>query len=124
MRVFFYIIHLGTKKVEEQIYGELRGRIKEDDISVPDRKGAYYYYERTLEGKEYVQYCRRFVPRGEASASVHDIMPTGPDAPPEQVILDENIKAQNQSYYCIGAFEVLCRRATSSEFDPVSLGHY
>ncbi|XP_022139115.1 uncharacterized protein LOC111010104 [Momordica charantia] len=96
----------GTKKVEEQIYGELRGRIKEDDISVPDRKGAYYYYERTLEGKEYVQYCRRFVPRGEASASVHDIMPTGPDAPPEQVILDENIKAQNQSYYCIGAFEV------------------
>ncbi|XP_038893092.1 protease 2 [Benincasa hispida] len=97
----------GTKQVEEQIYSEIRGRIKEDDISVPERKGPYYYYERTLEGKEYVQYCRRFVPRGEEEAiSVHDTMPTGPDAPPEHVILDENVKAQNQSYYSIGCFEV------------------
>ncbi|KAG7031880.1 Protease 2, partial [Cucurbita argyrosperma subsp. argyrosperma] len=96
----------GTKQVEEQIYGEIRGRIKEDDISVPERKGPYYYYKRTLDGKEYVQYCRRFVPRGEEAVSVHDVMPTGPGAPPEHVILDENDKAQNQSYFCIGAFEV------------------
>ena len=96
--------------MEEQIYGEIRGRIKEDDISVPERKGPYYYYKRTLDGKEYVQYCRRFVPRGEEAVSVHDVMPTGPGAPPEHVILDENDKAQNQSYYCIGAFEVLYAR--------------
>ncbi|XP_022967138.1 uncharacterized protein LOC111466641 [Cucurbita maxima] len=100
------LVMSGTKQVEEQIYAEIRGRIKEDDISVPERKGSYYYYERTLQGKEYVQYCRRFVPRGEESLSVHDTMPTGPGAPPEHVILDENVKAQNQSYYSIGAFEV------------------
>ena len=33
-------------------------------------------------------------------------MPIGPDAPPEHVILDENIKAEGHAYYCIGAFEV------------------
>ncbi|CAI9097067.1 OLC1v1033369C3 [Oldenlandia corymbosa var. corymbosa] len=33
-------------------------------------------------------------------------MPTGPDAPPEHIILDENIKAQPHSYYSIGAFKV------------------
>lgn len=106
---FSLFVDLGTKRVEEEIYAEIRGRIKEDDISVPERKGPYYYYERTLEGKEYVQYCRRFVPRGEESISVHDTMPTGPGAPPEHVILDENVKAQNQSYYSIGAFEVFRR---------------
>lgn len=38
--------------------------------------------------------------------SVNDTMPTGPDAPPEHVILDENIKAQQHEYYSIGTFKV------------------
>ncbi|KAF8398649.1 hypothetical protein HHK36_014504 [Tetracentron sinense] len=95
-----------TKHLEDQIYAEIRGRIKEDDISAPVRKGPYYYYERTLEGKEYVQYCRRLISNGEAPPSVYDTMPTGPDAPREHVILDENIKAQEHGYYSIRAFEV------------------
>ncbi|CAA6655717.1 unnamed protein product [Spirodela intermedia] len=83
----------GTKKFEDELYAEIRGRIKEDDISAPVRRGQYYYYERTLKGKEYVQHCRRLIPGAGAPASVHDIMATGPDAL-EHVILDENIKAQ------------------------------
>ena len=97
---------VGTKHLENQIYAEIRGRIKEDDISVPLRKGPYYYYQRTLEGKEYVQYCRRLVPNVEVPPSVYETMPTGPSAPPEHVILDENIKAQEHAYYSIGAFKV------------------
>ncbi|KAK2980350.1 hypothetical protein RJ640_029097 [Escallonia rubra] len=96
----------GTKSLEDEIYAELRGRIKEDDISAPVRRGPYYYYRLTLEGKEYVQHCRRLVSNDGALASVHDVMQTGPDAPPEQVILDENIKAQDHTYYRIGAFRV------------------
>ncbi|KAK1435949.1 hypothetical protein QVD17_01722 [Tagetes erecta] len=96
----------GTKHLEEEIYAELRGRIKEDDISAPIRKGPYYYYERTLEGKEYVQHCRRLVQNSEPVPSVHDIMATGPDASPEHVILDENVKAKEHAYYSIDAFEV------------------
>ncbi|GFS39690.1 prolyl oligopeptidase family protein [Actinidia rufa] len=95
----------GTKDVEDQIYAEIRGRIKENDISAPIRRGPYYYYERTLEGKEYVQYCRRAVSNNGAPPAVDDVMPIGPDAPPEHVILDENIKAEGHAYYCIGAFE-------------------
>lgn len=75
-------------------------------MSAPVRKGPYYYYERTLEAKEYVQYCRRLVPNPNAPPSVHDTMPTGPDAPQEHVILDENLKAQSHQYYSIAAFKV------------------
>ncbi|MQL72207.1 hypothetical protein Taro_004546 [Colocasia esculenta] len=95
----------GTKTFEDQLYAEIKGRIKEDDISAPVRRGPYYYYRRTLKGKEYVQYCRRLIPNGGAPPSVNDTMPTGPDAP-EHVILDENIKAQEHGYYEIDAFKV------------------
>lgn len=95
----------GVKRVEDEINAEIRGRIKEDDISVPARKKQYYYYTRTLEGKEYAQHCRRLVPT-EGPATVHDVMPTGPEAPEEHVIFDENIKAQAYEYYSIGNFKV------------------
>ncbi|KAM3320589.1 protease 2-like isoform X2 [Capsicum chacoense] len=96
----------GTKQLEDRIYTEIRGRIKEDDISAPMRRGSYYYYSRNLEGKEYVQHCRCYVPASGAPASVYDTMPTGPDAPSEHVILDENVKALEHTYYSIGAFKV------------------
>ncbi|XWS54382.1 hypothetical protein CRYUN_Cryun10bG0085400 [Craigia yunnanensis] len=78
----------GTKKFEDEIYGEIRGRIKEDDISAPLRKGP------------------RPVPNCDAPPSVHDTMPTGLDAPAEHIILDENVKAQEYDFYRIGAFKV------------------
>lgn len=96
----------GTKHLEDQLYAEIRGRIKEDDISAPIRRGPYYYYERTLEGKEYVQHCRRSVSNNGAPPSVYDVMPIGPDAPPEHVILDENLKASAHAYYSIDEFKV------------------
>ncbi|KAI3474334.1 hypothetical protein Pfo_029157 [Paulownia fortunei] len=102
-----YTDHLmsGTKQLEDQMYIEIRGRLKEDDISAPLRQGSYYYYRRTLEGKEYAQHCRRLVADFGAQASVNDTMPTGPDAPPEHVLLDENVKAQEHAFYSIGAFK-------------------
>jgi oligopeptidase B len=96
----------GTKKFEDVLYAEIRGRIKEDDVTAPLRKGSYYYYKRTLEGKEYAQHCRRLVANNASPPSVNDIMPTEPDSPPEHVILDENVKAQGHDYYSIGTFEV------------------
>ncbi|KDP36409.1 hypothetical protein JCGZ_08678 [Jatropha curcas] len=96
----------GTKQFEEQLFAEIRGRIKEDDISVPKRKGPYYYYTRTLEDKEYVQHCRRYIPNHETPPTVHDVMPTGPNDPPEEVLLDENVKAQGHEYYAIDDFKV------------------
>nr|CAB3471537.1 unnamed protein product [Digitaria exilis] len=95
-----------VKQLEDEIYAEIRGRIKEDDIDdAPLRRGQYYYYQRTLTAKEYVQHCRRLVPT-DAPITVHDVMPTGPDAPHEHIILDENVKAEGHDYYSIGAFKV------------------
>uniref|UniRef100_A0ACD5WP50 Uncharacterized protein n=1 Tax=Avena sativa TaxID=4498 RepID=A0ACD5WP50_AVESA len=94
-----------AKQLEDEIFAEIRGRIKEDDIDAPLRKGQYYYYERTLNGKEYAQHCRRLVPT-DGPVTVHDVMPTGPDAPAEHIILDENVKAEGHDYYSIGAFKV------------------
>lgn len=93
--------------MESELFSEIRARIKEDDVTAPLRKGPYYYYERTLEGKEYVQHCRRPLPHSQAQVppSVNDVMPTGDDIP-EHVILDENVKAQEHAYYSIGAFDV------------------
>nr|XP_004231723.1 uncharacterized protein LOC101243654 [Solanum lycopersicum] len=96
----------GTKQLEDHIYTEIRGRIKEDDISAPMRRGSYFYYTRNLEGKEYVQHCRCYVPTSGVPTSVYDTMPTGPDAPSEHIILDENVKALEHTYYSIGAFKV------------------
>uniref|UniRef100_A0ACD6APA0 Uncharacterized protein n=1 Tax=Avena sativa TaxID=4498 RepID=A0ACD6APA0_AVESA len=96
---------LDAKELEGEIFAEMRARIKEDDIEIPLREGNYYYYERTLTGKEYTQHCRRLVPI-DGPITVHDVMPTGPDAPAEHIILDENVKAEGHDYYNIGALEV------------------
>ncbi|KAL6603395.1 hypothetical protein ACP70R_043756 [Stipagrostis hirtigluma subsp. patula] len=95
-----------VKQLEDHICTEISERINKDDIvGAPCRQGRYYYYERTLAGKEYVQHCRRLVPT-DGPITVHDVMPTGPDAPEEHIILDENLKAEGHDYYRIGAFKV------------------
>src|SRR5215831_1854225 len=47
------------KLFEESLYKEMLGRIKQTDLSVPVRRGSYYYYSRTEEGKQYPIQCRR-----------------------------------------------------------------
>lgn len=103
------IIYTDTSNFEGQLFAEIKGRILEDEISAPVRKGSYYYYTKNMKGKEYVQLCRRYIINNESPASVNDLMPTGSDAPPEHVILDENVKAEDKSYYKIETFNVnLC----------------
>src|SRR5450755_61877 len=80
-----------TKDIQpfaDALYKEMLGRIKQTDLSVPVRRGNYYYYSRTQEGKQYPIQCRR---RG------------GLDGP-EEVLLDLNQLAQGHSYLGLGAF--------------------
>ena len=48
-----------TKELQEKLYQEIIGRIKQTDMSVPYRENGYYYYTRYEEGKEYPVYCRK-----------------------------------------------------------------
>ncbi|NNM18243.1 MAG: S9 family peptidase [Croceitalea sp.] len=48
-----------TKAFQEELFKEMKGRIKEDDASVPYKKNGYYYYTRYETGKEYPIHCRK-----------------------------------------------------------------
>jgi oligopeptidase B len=78
-----------TEVLQEQLYLEMRGRIKETDLSVPERVDEYYYYSRTEEGGQYPILCRR---HGEHGA--------------EEVLLDQNPLAAGHAYCRIGASAV------------------
>jgi oligopeptidase B len=78
-----------TVPLQRALYAEMLGRIQETDLTVPFRKGDYFYYSRTEKGKQYPIYCRR---KGSVDA-------------PETVILDANELARGEKFFGIGALE-------------------
>src|SRR3984893_16087812 len=48
-----------TEAFQDALYQEMLARIKEDDSSVPYRRGGHFYYSRTEKGKQYPIYCRK-----------------------------------------------------------------
>src|SRR3954454_4111720 len=70
-----------TKDLQTELFEEIRKRIQETDLSVPTRKGPWWWYGRTEEGKQYGISCRKAV-TDEA-----EIEPA-PSAT-EQVLLDQ-----------------------------------
>lgn len=74
----------------QKLYEEMKGRIKETDLTVPERVGSYYYYNRTEAGKQYPILARK---KGSLSA-------------PEEVMLDENVAAGNSKYFRVGTSRV------------------
>ncbi|MBU6495030.1 MAG: S9 family peptidase [Acidobacteria bacterium] len=86
-----------------EIFDEIRQRIEETDTSVPVRKGAWWYFERTREGLSYPLSCRVPV-RGD------DWTPPTVDPATslegEQVLLDENVEAEGHDFLSVGVFAV------------------
>ncbi|CAG9465300.1 unnamed protein product [Pedinophyceae sp. YPF-701] len=87
-----------TEKLQEDIFKEMRGRIQEADQSATLRDGPYYYYTRTLEGKQYRVHCRRAVPEA-AAARAPDVADVMDESVPEEVLLDENAVAAKYKFY-------------------------
>ena len=80
----------GTTALQETLFDEIKGRIKEDDRSVPYRLDGYYYYSRYETGQEHPMYCRK---EGNMEAE-------------EEVMLDVNELAKEHSYYDVGGLKV------------------
>jgi len=80
----------------EALYKEMLARIKQTDLSVPVRRGAFYYYSRTEEGKQYPIQCRRRAGKG----GVHD------EKAPEEVLLDQNELAKGLKFLSLGGMTV------------------
>ncbi|MER7330727.1 MULTISPECIES: S9 family peptidase [unclassified Micromonospora] len=85
------------------LFEETRRRTQETDLSVPSRKGGYWYYTRTVEGQQYGVQCRRAVRDGETDP------PVSVDGAPlegEEVLLDGNLLAEGHDFFALGAFDV------------------
>jgi oligopeptidase B len=89
--------------LRETIFGEIKQRTQETDLSVPNRKGGHWYYTRTVEGQQYGIHCRRAVAEGETAPPA-----TGDGAPlaGEEVLLDGNALAEGHEFFSLGAFDV------------------
>ena len=75
--------------LREALFEEMRGRIKEDDSTVPEKDGDYFYFTRFEEGNQYPIYCRKHLSL-EA---------------PEEILIDVNELARNLDYCRVGSLE-------------------
>lgn len=75
-----------SESFQEKLFEEIKGRIKQSDMSVPYKDNGYYYITRYEEGSEYPIYSRK---KGNLDAD-------------EEILLDVNILAKNHTYYQIG----------------------
>ena len=92
------------KPLENALYDEIVGRIKQDDSSVPYRERGWWYYSRFATGQDYPIHARRKDAAGANAATVLKASET-PDAD-EQVLLDVNVMAKGKDYFSVGDFEV------------------
>jgi oligopeptidase B len=74
----------GTEALQEKLFAEMKGRIKEDDSSVPAPDGPYQYYSRFITGGQQPLYCRKN------------------DLGAETVLLDGNKEAEGKAFFRIG----------------------
>ncbi|MBU3705690.1 MAG: S9 family peptidase [Mycobacterium sp.] len=90
--------------LRQMIFEEIRSRTKETDLSVPTRRGDWWYYGRSFEGKQYGAHCRCPVKAPDDwSPPVFD---EHTDIPGEQILLDENAEADGHDFFSIGASSV------------------
>lgn len=90
--------------LREAIFNEIKSRTQETDLSVPARRGSWWYFTRTAEGKQYPIFCRVAVasdddwtpPTIEASESLDG----------EQVMLDCNAEAEGKPFFALGGLAV------------------
>lgn len=88
--------------LEENIYQEVKSRVKETDMSIPVRRGDYWYYGRTVEGQNYAIMCRIPVdPEGDKWRAPKLPEQGAPEG--EQVILDHNELAEGHEFFSVGA---------------------
>ncbi|AMB59143.1 S9 family peptidase [Microterricola viridarii] len=108
--------HLGI--LQEQIFEEIKGRTQETDLSVPVRRGDWWYFTRTQEGQQYGVHCRAPItdagdwtpptiataPTPPAETGAATAAPAAPTLPGEQVLLDDNVEAEGHEFYELGTY--------------------
>ena len=78
------------KNLENELFEEIKSRIKEDDTSVPYLDNGYYYYTRYEKGKQYPIYCRK-----------KDNLSN-----PEEILIDANKMSEGHEYFRVGGIDI------------------
>jgi oligopeptidase B len=78
------------RELVDEIFGDIKSRVQETDISAPVRKGEWYYASQTHEGQSYPVHSR-----GRTAATAN-----------EHVLLDQNVEAAGHDFFDVGAFEI------------------
>jgi oligopeptidase B len=87
-----------TKTLQETLFAEMKGRIKDDDSSVPDPDGPYVYYVRYRKDGQHPLVCRK--PRNPSQFASKQ----APDSKPEeQLLLDGDKLAHGKAFFRLGA---------------------
>lgn len=84
------------KPLADKLYAEIKGRMQDVDLSVPTRRGAWFYYNRLEAGKQYPIMCRR----AATAKLTHD------PAAAEEILLDQNALAAGKKFFAVAAFAV------------------
>lgn len=79
-----------TEELQEKLFNEIVGRIKQTDMSVPYKESGYFYYRRFEEGDEYPVYCRK-----KESLEAE-----------EEILLNVNEMAEGYDYYHVAGLTV------------------
>jgi oligopeptidase B len=80
-----------TEVLQEKLFAEMKGRIKETDMSVPVFDNGYWYYTRFEQGADYAMYCRK---KGSLEAGTEEVLVNGPD------------RAKGHDYWALGGWDV------------------
>ncbi len=86
---YFEAVMAPRRPLVDRLYEEMRGRIKEDESSVPQKDGDWLYWTAFETGGQYRRWWRRPVGGGD-----------------DQLLLDETVLAEGHDYFRLGAFAV------------------
>lgn len=87
--------------LRQQIFDEIKSRTKETDLSVPTRRGDWWYYARSFEGKQYGVQCR--CPVNDPDDWDPPVLDEQTGIAGEQVVLDQNLEADGHDFFALGA---------------------
>ena len=90
--------------LRQKIFDEIKARTKETDLSIPTRRGNWWYYGRSFEGKQYGVQCR--CPIDDPDDWNPPEFDEDTDIPGEQVLLDENVEAEGHEFFSLGAASI------------------
>jgi len=79
-----------TQALQDRLFEELKGRVRQNDQSVPFRQGSYFYYTRLAEGKDYPIYARK---RGSLTA-------------PEEILIDGNAMGLGKPFFQVMGWQI------------------